>query len=143
MRGFTLIELLLTVALVALLAAGGFAVRNGLVQERTAQAAAVVSLAAARAAQASAMAMLRDESWSVRMSSTSAIVFEGADWATRDAEQDRTYAFESVASTALTDVTFSKRFGVPVTDTEVVFEQAGASVSFWMYSDGRLTLQTN
>lgn len=115
-RGFTLVELLLSVGIIALLAGlsapvyVSFQTRNDL--EVTSQ--SIVEML--RRAQTYARGVNGDSQWGVAIQSSTAILFKGATYATRDATYDETQTISpSTAVSGLSEIVFSKLDATPST----------------------------
>ena len=114
MRGFTLPEMLLSVSLLAII--GGmiipsyhtFLVRNDLDI-------AAVSLAHnLRQAQSLSQSSDGDMTWGVHLGVGSILLYKGASYVLRDTNYDQnTQIPKSIVPTGLSEITFSKVFGVP------------------------------
>lgn len=116
-RGFTLIEMLLSVGLIALLAGLStpiyetFNNRNDL--DLNTQGVATML----RRAEIYARNMNGDSSWGVKVQNGSAVLFEGASYATRDTTQDETDSIPSTITVGgtVSEVVFAKFTATPNT----------------------------
>lgn len=111
-RGFTLVEVLLSVVIIGVLTGlslpvyASFQTKNDL-DVNTQTLAELI-----RRANTYASAIRGDSAWGVRMAGTSATLFEGASYATRDTTQDETITFPgSITASGLTDIIFAKYTG--------------------------------
>lgn len=112
--GFTLIELLLSVAMIGMIAGislpvyVSFQTRNDLATTTD----TVVEML--RRAQNYARSGQNDGQWGVSIQSTSATIFQGATYTSRDTTYDEVSAFPgSVTASGLSETVFGKLTGIP------------------------------
>ena len=121
-NGFTLFEILLVVTLVAILATTLFGLPVRFADSLGADAAIQTVGVAAERAQSLAYAMVGDQAWSIHVASSSAVVFQGATYASRDESADEVFVFPvsiSVATASDNDIIFGKGTGVPAGDATI------------------------
>jgi prepilin-type N-terminal cleavage/methylation domain-containing protein len=115
-RGFTLIELLLSVAIISIIAGislpvyVSFQTRNELATTTS----AVVEML--RRAQNYARAGMNDSQWGVAVTASSATLFKGSSYASRDTSHDEVLTLSgSLSASGLGEVVFAKLTGMPST----------------------------
>lgn len=131
-RGFTLIEILLVVAMITIVAGTGFLVLGDIVATDVRNTAAQLVTQSMRRAQLSSRNMREDDMWGVYVSSSSATVFRGDTYTTRDAAYDEAFPFpRSVTVSGTTEFVFGKGTGlVPAPATvSMTFNDETLSVS--------------
>lgn len=92
MKGYTLIEMLLTIALLAILFAGSYAIiDNNFIYRTEIEESTSTSIRAIKTAQANSMIKLNDSSWGIKFLNAQIIVYKGDNYATRDSSYDIVY----------------------------------------------------
>ena len=138
--GFTLIELMLSLGIITMLVAGSvpvynsFAIRNDL--DITGQQIA----STLRRAQLYSRGMEGDSAWSVSMQSTSAILFKGTVFASRDQSYDESIVIPAtITVSGLGEVQFAKFTAAPnTTGTITLTSSANDARSITVNAKGRV-----
>lgn len=113
-EGYTLIETVLAVAVIALLAGLSIPVFQSFQTKNNVDLAADITAQSLRRAQGLAQAMSGDAPWGVRVVTTTATVFQGASYATRNASFDEIFDFsQNVTVSGTSEIVFSKLYGYP------------------------------
>lgn len=112
MKGFTLVEMLLSMACIGLLAGISLPVWNQFLTRSDRQSTTRNLVSALRRGSMYSRQVRGDSQWSVRLTSTSATLYKGTDFATRDQAFDEVITYPApVTGTGLTDVVFTKLTG--------------------------------
>ncbi len=138
--GFTIIELLVVLAAMAALL--GMAIPSlHLFLSQTGQQDATVAYAQAlRRAQTLAQSGRGDSPWGVLIATSSATLFKGATYATRDSSYDEPFAFTfPLTVSGLTEVDFSKFGGTTTGGTTTIAAYGAVSKTVGINAKGTLT----
>jgi prepilin-type N-terminal cleavage/methylation domain-containing protein len=115
-NGFTLTEMLLSVVIIGMLVGLSLPFYRSFQSRADADTTAESITNMLRRGQAYARGMQGDSTWSVRIQSTSATLYKGATFASRDTTLDETTPIPTaITVTGLTDITFSKLSATPST----------------------------
>lgn len=114
MKGFTLLEVLLSVATVAIIAGMGIPIYQSLQVRNDLDIAAVTIVQNFRRAQTLAQAIDGDTSWGLYIQSGSITLFQGASYASRDANFDEVFDVPiNIVPSGMQEVVFTKFSGEP------------------------------
>lgn len=114
-NGFTMVELLLSVGIISMLAGLSLPLYASFYNRTNLDTATDQVAHALRRAQTFSRAANGDTTWGVRVQSGSAVVFKGATYAARDATYDEIISLNNITPTGLSEVVFTKLYGVPST----------------------------
>lgn len=139
-KGFTLLEVVLVIVLIGILAGillplyMGFANRNNL------DIAVAGITQGLRRAQLISQAVNNDSTWGIKVQGSSIVLFKGTDFATRDQTYDESFYLEqNVTPSGLTEVVFSKFYGLPLaTGTITITSATGEARSIVINAKGTL-----
>lgn len=127
-RGFTLVEVLLSVVIIGVLTGLSLPVYASFQTKNDLDVHAQTVAELIRRANTYASAIKGDSAWGVRMTSTSATLFEGATYATRDTAQDETVTLPgAITATGLTDIIFAKHTGATTNTGTVTLTAASTN----------------
>lgn len=114
--GFTLVEMLLSVSIIGTLAMLSLPVYNSYIAHNDLDMTGQQVASVLRRAQVYARAMEQDSAWSVRVDTSSIILFRGTDFSTRNTAFDETVSIpDTVVASGLSEVQFSKFAALPNT----------------------------
>lgn len=126
-QGFSLIEVMVVVAILALFATTAGPVYRAVQVKNDLESATIGAVSSLRRAQAAAESGNVDSNWGVRFFSTSAIVFAGSSYASRQTSYDERLDFPgSITVAGNTEVVFAKFTGLPqVVGTTTITNPSG------------------
>ncbi|MBP6866093.1 MAG: prepilin-type N-terminal cleavage/methylation domain-containing protein [Candidatus Pacebacteria bacterium] len=113
-RGFTMIEMILVVALIGIISGIGLPLFNMMSGSNDLDVAENMLVASLRRAEVLAAASQGDSEWGVGVVPGAFVLFKGSTYATRDVGFDEVYDItDSIQTSGMTEVVFSKMSGVP------------------------------
>jgi len=113
MKGYTLIEMLLTIALLAIIFMGSYAIiDNNFIYRTELEEATGTSIRAIKTAQANSMIKLNSSNWGIRFQNGKCIVYKGNNFDSRDSSFDITYFLtNNISFSGDTDLNFEINSG--------------------------------
>lgn len=108
MKAYTLIEMLLTIALIAIIFMGSYAIiDNNLIYQTEIEEATTTSTRAIKTAQANSMIKLNSSNWGIKFFSGRSVVYKGDNYDSRDTSFDIEYFFtNNINFSGDTDINF-------------------------------------
>lgn len=108
-------EIILSVGVIAVIAASSMPIFVGMQKKNELDIAANAVVSSLRRAQTLSIAMDRDSTWGVSISSGAVTIFRGASYTTRTTAQDEVFAISTgIVPTGLGEVVFAKLSGDPL-----------------------------
>lgn len=137
-QGFTLVEMLLSMAVIIILTAITVPVYETFVRRNDLDLNTQTTVDTIRKAETYARGVRNDSVWGVNFTASTMTLFKGSTYASRDTTFDEvTNLPSSVTQSGLTEVTFSKVFGVPsTTGTLTLSSTANSSKQVILNSEG-------
>ncbi len=108
MKAYTLIEMLLTIALIAIIFMGSYAIiDNNLIYQTEIEEATTTSIRAIKTAQANSMIKLNSSNWGIKFFNGRSVVYKGDNYDSRDTSFDIEYFFtNNINFSGDTDINF-------------------------------------
>ena len=120
-KGFTLIEIMLVVALMIVIGSISVPVYQSFQVKNNLDVATYTIVQTLRRAQVLSQSGVGDETWGVHIESGSAVLFKGANYASRDISTDEVFEISTnIAPTGIADIVFSKLLGEPQTTGDII-----------------------
>lgn len=133
--GFSLVEMLLTMALLTGLVGISLTIYMGFLSQNQLESVRSSVMQSLTSAQANSAAEYMDSQWGVYITTSSATLFKGSSYATRDTSQDFLYNFASlVGVSGPTEVVFSKLYGFPSATGNINLSLKGKTISIQLNS---------
>lgn len=113
-RGFTVVELMMSIAILGIISAISLPVYNSFQVRNDVILASDSTTDILRRAHSYARTGFTDSIWSVKVTSSSATLYKGNNYASRDVAYDEVVVFPtSLTASGLSDVSFAKQTGLP------------------------------
>ncbi len=117
-EAFSLLEIMLTIAVIGILVSFSLPISIEVIEKNEQRNSEINVILALRVAREKAVFGLEDSDWSVRIDSSSAIVFLGDDYNNRDTNFDQIYDLKNISMGSPIIVTFDRVTGLS-TDTTI------------------------
>lgn len=117
-EAFSLLEIMLTIAVIGILVSFSLPISIEVIEKNEQRNSEINVILALRVAREKAVFGLEDSDWSVRLDSSSAIVFLGDDYNNRDTNFDQIYDLKNISMGSPIIVTFDRVTGFS-TDTTI------------------------
>lgn len=118
--GFTLVEMLLSITVIGVLAGLSVPLMSSFNNRNDLDIATSAIVQAVRRAETYARGSRGDSAWGVYVQGSSAVIYKGASYASRDNSADEAIGLDPATVSSQTDINFSRMTGTP---------SAGASIS--------------
>lgn len=110
-KAFSLLEIMLTIAVIGILLSFSLPLSLQAIEKNEQRHSEINTILALRVAREKAVFGLEDSDWSVRIDSSSATVFIGSDYGSRDTNFDQAYNLKNVSVGSPVIVTFARVSG--------------------------------
>jgi len=139
-RGFTLVEIMLVVGIIGLLTTISTSVYNSFKTHENLEITTIGVVEAIRHAQGNSQSGKGDSSWGVKVLASSAVIFKGSSYASRDTSADQSLGFSGgVEASGLSEIVFTKIIGSTTDTGTVTLTNSYGSKNILINEKGTLT----